>query len=122
MIDIQDLYPILHLLDKADAGWCIFGSAARWLDGEDTDPQDIDIIMSEEGAAHAEILLAPYRLHTPQQESGKWRSRRSHYLVGHTEIDLSGGLQQLREGEWKSVAPMAIKEKRGVKYTRNLSI
>lgn len=120
MIEIQDLYPILPLLSQADAHWCIFGSAARWLDGEDVHPHDIDIMVSEEGAARLEVLLAPYRLHSPQPESGKWRSRRSHYLIGNTEIDLSGGLHRLTGGKWFPVHPGSIKEKGQLKYCPSL--
>lgn len=117
MMDLKELYPILPLLAEADPGWCIFGSAARWMDSEDAPlPHDIDIMMSEEGAKRAEVLLAPFRLFTPQPESGKWLSRRSHYQIGSIEIDLSGGLQRLRNGAWHPVFPREIKEKGQLRY------
>lgn len=117
MMDLKELYPILPLLTEADPEWCIFGSAARWMDSEDAPlPHDIDIMMSEEGAKRAEALLAPFRLSTTLPESGKWLSRRSHYQVGSIVIDLSGGLQRLSDGKWTPVAPKEVKEKGQLRY------
>lgn len=96
---------IKPLLDQADAQWTVFGSAAAFLSGEtDTAPKDLDICLSLEGATRAERLLAPYRVERDLPESGKWRSRRSHYMIEGVEIDLSGGLERLTsEGKWMPV-------------------
>ncbi len=96
---------ITPLLDQADAGWAVFGSAAAFLAGEtDQAPKDLDICLSLEGAIRAECLLAPYRVERNMPESGKWRSRRSLYMIEGVEIDLSGGLERLTsDGKWQSV-------------------
>lgn len=93
------------LLDQADPDWRVFGSAAAYLSGaSQRKPHDLDIQLSLEGAILAEQLLAPYRLDKEQPESGKYRSRRSHYEVEGIEIDLSGGLERLTpEGKWVKV-------------------
>ena len=95
---------ITPLLNEADADWKVFGSAAAWLDGRSSrKPHDLDVMLSLEGAVRAEQLLAPYRVERQVAESGRYRSRRSFYLVGGVEIDLSGGLEELVDGRWVPV-------------------
>lgn len=120
MADINVLIPILPILSEADPDWCIFSSAARLLDGEDVVPGDIDIMMSEEGAIRAEQLLGHYRSHVHQPESGRYLSRRSHYIIDGTHIDISGGLMRLRNGSWERVHPAEVKTRKGIRYTTGL--
>lgn len=96
---------ITPLLDQADARWTVFGSAAAFLAGEtDMVPNDLDVCLSLEGAIRAERLLTPYRVERNLPESGKWRSRRSHYMIEGVEIDLSGGLERrTSDGKWLPV-------------------
>lgn len=97
----QTLNTITPLLNEADPDWHIFGSAAAWLDGSSScEPNDLDIMLSLDGAIRAEQLLAAYRINRQMPESGKYRSRRSFYLVNGVEIDLSGGLERLVDGRW----------------------
>lgn len=111
------LKAILPLLYECDAGWCVFSSAARQLDGEDVTPADIDIMMSEDGARRAEEVLACYRVHETLPESGRWRSRRALYRIGGTDIDISGGLERLTDGRWIPAIPDSVKVKDGIRYT-----
>ena len=95
---------ITPLLNEADADWKLFGSAEAWLDGRSTrKPHDLDVMLSLDGAIRAEQLLAAYRVDRQVAESGKYRSRRSFYLVNGVEIDLSGGLEELVDGRWVPV-------------------
>lgn len=95
---------ITPLLNEADADWKLFGSATAWLEGRSSrKPHDLDVMLSLDGAIRAEQLLAAYRVDRQVAESGKYRSRRSFYLVNGVEIDLSGGLEELVDGRWVPV-------------------
>lgn len=117
MTDIRALTTILPLLYECDAEWCVFSSAARMIDGEDVTPNDIDIMMSENGARRAEEALACYRIREAQPESGKWRSRRGLYRIEDTYIDISGGLERLADGKWEPAKASTVKIKDGIRYT-----
>lgn len=117
MIDFSVLHPLIPLLNEADANWCIFSSAAHLLNGEDVYANDIDIMMTVEGAIRAEELLKEYRIWTPQKESGVYRSRRSHYIIKGIEIDLSGGLEKLSNGQWHPIKIQNVRiTKEGLRY------
>ena len=111
---LSALLPVLH---KADPSWCVFGSAAKVLDGENVEPHDVDIMVSHDGAVMLEHLLAQYRIYDMQPESGKWLSRRSHYRIDGVELDVSGSLMRLVDGKWVEVRPEHVKETDGIRFT-----
>jgi hypothetical protein len=48
------------LLKAGGSGWAVTGSAALALHGIDVDPQDLDIVATDAGAAKLERALAPH--------------------------------------------------------------
>ncbi len=97
--------------------WCIFGSAALWLNGvKDIKPHDIDILMSSEEAERTAKFLARFQRETPP-DSGRFRSLHHRFLIQGTEVDISGDLQILTDsGEWNDVRVNEILCQEGVRF------
>ncbi len=114
---LASLVPILH---EADPAWCVFGSAAKALDGEDVVPHDVDIMLSHDGAVTVEQKLARFRIHERQPESGKWLSRRSHYRIDGMELDVSGALMRRVGDRWVEVCPEHVKEGDGIRFATGI--
>ncbi len=114
------LATLVPVLQEADPAWCVFGSAAKALDGEDVVPHDVDIMLSHDGAVAIEQKLAQFRTHGQQPESGKWLSRRSHYRIEGTELDVSGALMRRVGDGWVEVCPEHVKERGGIRFTTDM--
>lgn len=104
------LYDLSPLLASADPNWCIFGSAALYLNGiQGIHVKDIDILMSTEGAKRAEQLLHPYLVPITEDPESIFRSRHSHYLYHDVIFDISGDLEVIQNHTW---IPVCIADKR----------
>lgn len=114
---IQVLGEIIPLLNEADPGWTVFGSAALCLCGvPGIHVHDIDILMSRQGALRAEKFLSTYLLETDDGEGSHFRSHRSIYKVKGWEIDISGALECRQGDKWTPVGVQRVEVRQRVRY------
>ena len=85
--------------------WWLIGSTAMHLAGEvDAFPHDVDVLTSERDAdafiaRHRELLEHEYR----PADGERFRSRFARFGFSPLPVELMGGLQVRREGEWLPV-------------------
>ncbi len=99
----KSLAPLVYDLNRADSAWAVFGSAALVLNGVDVAVNDIDILLTAEGAAQLETLWAAHRIPLDEKEGGQFRSRLSQYRTPSLIVELSGGLELFRADRWQPV-------------------
>ncbi len=99
----RSLAPLVDDLNRADAAWAVFGSAALVLNGVDVAVSDIDIMLTAEGAAQLETLWAAHRIPLDEKSGGLFRSRLSQYRTPGLIVELSGGLELFRADRWQPV-------------------
>ncbi len=114
----KSLAPLVDDLNRADSAWAVFGSAALALNGVDVAVNDIDILLTAEGAAQLETLWAARRIPLDEKGGGPFRSRLSQYRTQGLIVELSGHLEILRHGRWQ---PVCIREAavtpEGIRYS-----
>ena len=102
---------IIQTLKEASGGltlleddFFIFGSAALILSGiEVGSTKDIDLLTSACSAGVLKRVWGDYRLDIPQKKSGLFRSDRQIYQFHSMQVEVSGDLQILKDGDWVDV-------------------
>lgn len=113
----EALAGVVPLLDKADADWCVYGSAALVLHGmTGIGAHDVDVMMSVGGLR---MLLR----HLPQAEmlggdkpGSRFRSLHARVYIKGVEVDLSGDLQIRQAAGWHDVAVTEVCHRDGIRF------
>lgn len=113
----EALAGIVHLLDEADAGWCVYGSAALALHGvPGIEAHDVDVMLSASGLRTLLRHLPQAELLGEDKPGSRFRSLHARVYIEGVEVDLSGDLQIRQAGEWHDVSVAEVCHRDGIRF------
>ncbi len=84
--------------------WMLIGSAAARLVGAVVTVADIDVLTSEDDAAHLQECWAAYRDHDHQPaDANRFRSHFARFTFPNLPVEIMGGLELFGAEGWNSV-------------------